>query len=282
MAYYFDSILATLTRLALKVKLKFYLAFTCPPLEYHPNTYLFRFGIPLVLKRTDRLFSTEAHALRFLNTAAPQLPIPRLIDSFQIGNDTFTLMTKLSGRSLLDIDELPSERIALIAAEVLNVIYQLWSIPQPLDMKGTVMASASGHGLLHPSAYVYEMYDRFAGPFPSTLACYATMTFSDIHSLAKERPELVKPVVDDKVVWVHTDLRMQNILIDDQGRLSGIVDWEDSGWYPRHWQLHVLRNPKPTCCGNWCLFWRDSFRFNDDVEEAYTASSHKDMLAFFL
>jgi hypothetical protein len=27
------------------------------------------------------------------------------------------------------------------------------------------------------------------------------------------------------------------------GRLSGIIDGENSGWLPCHWQLHVMRRP---------------------------------------
>lgn len=33
---------------------------------------------------------------------------------------------------------------------------------------------------------------------------------------------------------------MRNILVRD-GKLSGIVDWENSGWYPEYWEYTKAR-----------------------------------------
>jgi hypothetical protein len=37
-----------------------------------------------------------------------------------------------------------------------------------------------------------------------------------------------------KIVFTHGDLNMRNVLVHN-GRLSGIVDWENSGWFPEYW-----------------------------------------------
>lgn len=36
------------------------------------------------------------------------------------------------------------------------------------------------------------------------------------------------------IVFTHADLNMRNVLVHN-GRLSGIVDWENSGWFPEYW-----------------------------------------------
>lgn len=38
------------------------------------------------------------------------------------------------------------------------------------------------------------------------------------------------------IVFTHADLNMRNILVDEDGKLSGIVDWECAGWYPEYWE----------------------------------------------
>ncbi|KAI5460472.1 hypothetical protein BGZ63DRAFT_414681 [Mariannaea sp. PMI_226] len=38
-----------------------------------------------------------------------------------------------------------------------------------------------------------------------------------------------------KILFTHGDLNMCNILMQN-GRISGIVDWETSGWYPEYWE----------------------------------------------
>ncbi|OBZ69524.1 hypothetical protein A0H81_10490 [Grifola frondosa] len=261
-------LLQDVKRLLLRCKLRLYLLlsrpFFCePPDVYEPNVYFFRFGIPLVLKRTCRTVSTEADALRFLNRATPTSPIPKLIDSFQVDGATYTLMTKLPGRPLLKMDELSPKELSLVTGDILTILDELWRIPQPMSLASQVMSSASGHGLPHPVFFREEI----AGPYGSTIDCYESMQINT----SKQSPEVLKPIIDDAIVWVHTDLTMRNVLIEN-GRVSGIIDWEDAGWLPRHWLLHILRRPRPGCQGIWVRFWINDYRFDPAIEDAYNAS----------
>ncbi|KAE8356773.1 kinase-like domain-containing protein [Aspergillus coremiiformis] len=42
--------------------------------------------------------------------------------------------------------------------------------------------------------------------------------------------------VDNPIVLTHGDLVPKNILVDDQGHVTGLVDWEFSGYYPLYWE----------------------------------------------
>jgi aminoglycoside phosphotransferase (APT) family kinase protein len=42
--------------------------------------------------------------------------------------------------------------------------------------------------------------------------------------------------VKHDIVFTHADLNLRNILVDEMGRISGIVDWECAGWYPEYWE----------------------------------------------
>ena len=39
----------------------------------------------------------------------------------------------------------------------------------------------------------------------------------------------------NEIVFTHGDLDPRNILVEE-GHVTGIVDWEQSGWYPGYWE----------------------------------------------
>ncbi|KAF8900604.1 hypothetical protein CPB85DRAFT_1325257 [Mucidula mucida] len=231
------------------LKLAFYTLITTErEHEAFHKVRLFRFGIPFVMKKTLRTESTEADALRFLNKARPNLPIPRLLDSFVVRDATYTVMTKLPGETLLE-QPLPATQLPL------------WEIRQPACFEGRVMCSASGHGLPNPMT----LHSNLAATFPSTLHCYALMTFKSFDQfLADTDPVVLERLAGDPVTWVHTDLRLQNILVKD-GHLR-------SGWLPRHWQLHMFRNAyMHGVTFDWWAFWKER-KIDAKVEAVYDIS----------
>ena len=40
-----------------------------------------------------------------------------------------------------------------------------------------------------------------------------------------------------RVVFTHGDFKVHNILVDDDGHLSGFLDWECAGWCPEYWEF---------------------------------------------
>ncbi|GKZ30000.1 hypothetical protein AbraIFM66950_007429 [Aspergillus brasiliensis] len=42
---------------------------------------------------------------------------------------------------------------------------------------------------------------------------------------------------EHRIVFTHGDLRHANIMVNDDGKVTGIVDWEFSGWYPEYWEF---------------------------------------------
>ncbi|THH14029.1 hypothetical protein EW146_g6257 [Bondarzewia mesenterica] len=211
-----------------------------------------------------------------LNSCGLELPIPRLIDSVCLDGQTYTIMTRISGKSLLlEIEEgnLTDEDLRAIVDEIYAVLRRLWTLEQPAGDVDKVVLSASGHGLPDPMTDYMELY----GPYRSILDCYLHSTrhlqdkvpWTEDDLRAKE-PELIKAVTSDPIVWVNIDLRPYNILVKD-GRLSGIIDWERSGWLPRHWQLHALRNWIRTNPLQLRRVW-DETKFPEDTEAAFQAS----------
>jgi aminoglycoside phosphotransferase len=213
-----------------------------------PNIRYFIFGIPLVLKYSTGTVSTEADALRFLNNCGLDLPIPRIVDSFVVGENTFTLMTKIEGDRLIDkLDTMLHEHLRVIVEDLFTVLRKLWTLQQPEQDAGKVMLSASSRGMPSPVLF----FEDREGPFDNILELYVHMSrhlFDSVEEFKELHPNASQIIMSDTTVYVHADLRSHNILVND-GRLSGIVDWENSGWLPLHWQLHVIRRSCPSTRG---------------------------------
>lgn len=43
--------------------------------------------------------------------------------------------------------------------------------------------------------------------------------------------------ISHRVVFTHGDFKAHNILVDDEGHLSGFLDWESAGWCPEYWEF---------------------------------------------
>ena len=136
-------------------------------------------------------------------------------------------------------DNMSDELLRLIVEDLFTVLRSLWTLRQPEQDAGKVMLSASGHGLPSPVQFFYDL----EGLFDNILECYVHMSrhlVDSVEEFKELHPNASQNIMSDTIVYMHADLRSHNILVKD-GWLSGIIDWENSGWLPIHWQLHVLR-----------------------------------------
>ncbi|KOS45654.1 hypothetical protein ACN38_g3381 [Penicillium nordicum] len=56
----------------------------------------------------------------------------------------------------------------------------------------------------------------------------------------------------DHAVFAHGDIAPRNIMVDENGNITGIIDWEYAGWYPDYWEYaQILR---PAFWGDWSIW----------------------------
>lgn len=56
-------------------------------------------------------------------------------------------------------------------------------------------------------------------------------------------------------VFTHGHLTPRNIMVDSVGRITGIVDCENAGWYPDYWEYANVMKPSDDI--DW-MAWMDS------------------------
>ena len=44
-------------------------------------------------------------------------------------------------------------------------------------------------------------------------------------------------------IFTHADVAPRNILVDKDGHITGIIDWERAGWYPDYWEYANIMKP---------------------------------------
>ncbi|KZT60857.1 kinase-like protein [Calocera cornea HHB12733] len=156
---------------------------------------------------------------------------------------TFLLMTAARGQSLMAVeDQLTPEQIKSIGLELRDYLVEMHKIPNPYKYG---LCSSDGRGLDAP---------RFGGS--DIGPCENIRSFHSwlYRRMGKHWPTMqprVQPIFDKYdercTIFSHGDLSSDNIMVHD-GRLSGLIDWETSGWMPPYWDFFCARIDSSEAC----------------------------------
>ncbi|SPO01160.1 uncharacterized protein DNG_03907 [Cephalotrichum gorgonifer] len=69
-----------------------------------------------------------------------------------------------------------------------------------------------------------------------------------------------------RVVFTHADLAPRNIIVRD-GKIVGLLDWEDAGWYPEYWEyVKFFHRVGSGSLWDWLRYADDIFSATDENE----------------
>ncbi|KUL89319.1 hypothetical protein ZTR_03623 [Talaromyces verruculosus] len=194
------------------------------------------FGLYLKFQGDVEGFCNEFNALRVVrkNTS---IPVPRSLDLAikpAVLDDPFSspvaylLTTRLPGQPLSRCLEILSDQdLEQISYQLKDYLSQLRSIPKTINPEMAI-CNTVGEACHDPRIQGGQP----VGPFKDEAAFSQTLRYSD--EPARRGHE---------IVFTHADLNPRNILVDrvvqrDGSRswkVTGIVDWETSGYYPEYW-----------------------------------------------
>lgn len=185
------------------------------------------------------------HGTPFLRRLVPRV-VDFLEDTSTDGNDRssyrfFCVLSErpgsIPGPPLRAMDE-KSDAFKALVADFRRFFRDLRSLPPPpgRPVDSTVISSFNG-------APVHDMRLRagdLSGPFPDVESFHQYVVAGllpeyrePVRRLAG--PEWVKGCY--RVVLTHSDLHLLNFLLDDDLRLSAVVDWESCAYLPEYWEL---------------------------------------------
>jgi aminoglycoside phosphotransferase len=192
-----------------------------------------------VVKYGPHISNSEADSLVFVQ-ANTRLPVPRVFATFSHDNKNYIVMSRLPGQQLSRVLlTLSTDEIDTIATELKSMMEDMRRL-RVADFETESFIGSIGR---RPCTdMIFRLGIESKGPFKAIdemhdniLERYANLvTRSEIWTLHHRR--LYREATGTQsIVFTHGDLSPQNILVEG-GHVSGIVDWEQAGWYPEYWE----------------------------------------------
>ncbi|EKJ72989.1 hypothetical protein FPSE_06777 [Fusarium pseudograminearum CS3096] len=195
------------------------------------NVQRLPFGMYLKTKRQEhQSLASEYGALQYLRRLT-HIPVPRPLDLVCGSDISYMLTTRLPGHPVgLCLDSMSDAGVDAFNNELKQYLSELRALPKPVGIKHAICNAVGG------PLYDYRMiagqdYDKDRGDHIQPFA-----TEEDFNNKL-QTPAL--PGVCHKsghqIVLTHADINMRNILYHN-GRISGIIDKENAGWFPDYWE----------------------------------------------
>ena len=197
---------------------------------------------------------SEKATIDFVKTCCPHIPVPEVIFSW-VDRDwsrSFTIIKRVPGKTLNEQwpSLNPSQRsdIANKIAEYCNDLSKVTS-----HKFETVTKKGVNDDLLNdkiPAAHP-DWKPRLIGPLSHS-------HFTKFLQARTGKIEHPIPSFGTTFHLYHSDLGPTNIMISDDGKITGIIDWESVAFYPRFWVAS-----KPVLAGGFLL---DPDYVGEDIE----------------
>ncbi|GKZ23420.1 hypothetical protein AbraCBS73388_009787 [Aspergillus brasiliensis] len=202
---------------------------------YGPTLSMTVFKLPfgLYLRRGHPMLGSEhqaeAHTLRMIERST-SIPAPRALDVLQTSRWSYLLMTRVPGHPIGQMfNRMTDEQVKQAVEDLKRYVAELRAIPPNTDSEFQICNSL-GEGFLDwriPDSQREELRFQSEAEFNK----YLTDPFGE----DTRRRAAISHDIPHAIYFTHGDLNPRNILVEN-GRISGIVDWENAGWFPEYWE----------------------------------------------
>ncbi|KAI0425487.1 kinase-like protein [Xylaria sp. FL1042] len=192
-----------------------------------------------ILKRGRRVRQNEEAALHLVKKYTT-IPVPKVYDSEYKTVDSLPWgqiwMEHMPGSPLDKIwDTLEDSAKENICNELWGFVEQLRRIPKPPSLGHLYQCGADG------SACRDRLLEDLRSPPEPLLSDDLLRKRINERYLYFNGGSYGENLMDylphsDQSVFTHADLAPRNVLVDDRGKITGLIDWEFAGWYPDYWE----------------------------------------------
>ncbi|KAL1731087.1 kinase-like domain-containing protein [Schizophyllum commune] len=192
----------------------------------------------LYAKRGPRATVNEALATHHVSLYTT-IPVPTVLDVLPTGsNGTYFLMTRLSGQEVAEmprtLSDCTDQELDVFVATVGGWLQQLRALgPSP---HGDAVC-----GFIGGPFYSYRIkHDEPIGPFASQDEFHAQW-YNTLPEQANPGLRAVAARLRSdrryRMYFTHGDISPNNILVDDDYKPVGLIDFGCAGWMPEYWEL---------------------------------------------
>ncbi|KAK0482420.1 kinase-like protein [Armillaria novae-zelandiae] len=169
----------------------------------------------------------EVASLRFVH-AHTSIPVPRVYGTINFWGKSYAFMQRLPGKDILRArwSQFTDSEKLNIHTQLRGFVAELRAIPPP---PSPAICSVLGGPGLDYRLCTDGPHGPYADEAEMNFQLRLGVPFDDIRrAFANESPQRAEDIIES-----HSP--QHNIMVDN-GEVTGIVDWECSGWYPRHWE----------------------------------------------
>ncbi|KAL3473435.1 kinase-like domain-containing protein [Aspergillus californicus] len=220
----------------------------------------------LVLKWTERTSIEEVMAMQMARAAG--MPVPRVLSYGKHGGWVSILMTRLPGIPLRNSEErFDADVNQPWVYELRKCLYAMrrWRHPANDYYIGSVIGTAI-HSFRVPMQRI--------GPYTSENEFFehliAPANMHNLNSPTEYEQALIlarglgqRP---HRNTFTHGDLHAHNILVDNEGHLSGFLDWESGGWYPEYWDFTTAMRYAKDSWWYQVSYWLGGHQYMQELE----------------
>lgn len=193
-----------------------------------------RLPFGLYLKRTrlewQESLANEYAALTLVRSRS-SVPVPEALDLVSNGESFYLLTSRVPGYPLgMCIDTFSDGELAVLVQDLQQSVALLRTL-RPAAVAESTICNTIGKACYDYRINAALDYDEQRGDFVGPFA--GEDDFNDILRCGA-LPGVVHRA-GHRIVFTHGDLNMRNVLVHDR-KLSGIVDWENAGYYPEYWE----------------------------------------------
>lgn len=205
------------------------------------SVMVFRINENLVVKAGHESYSTTEHqTLTFLQEHMPEFPVPRPHGLLRLGVHCFLFTSHIPGMNLENAwPELDCSQKQDISCQVDLLLAKLRSLPFPQHASLGDVAGGSCRDL--------RRSQRVSTKPIMSVTEFEDFIFDGSNTATPLYVELLRGLMplSKKIVFTHGDIRPANIMVrrdDGIWRVTAIIDWETSGFYPEYWEAVKATN----------------------------------------
>jgi hypothetical protein len=182
---------------------------------------------------------TEYTTLQYLDSHKPSIPAPKPLGLVRMSGISFIFMTYMRSAPLGEVwHTLDSSQKADLSNQLNTILTDLRTLPYT---EGTPLGGVAGEGCKDLRRHVRMSETPIIG-----LEDFETFLFSSPHPGGNVFVKFLRRLSSSftngsgpRIVFTHGDIRPDNLMVmlaDNKYIISGILDWEYSGFYPDYYE----------------------------------------------
>ncbi|KKZ65090.1 hypothetical protein EMCG_01330 [[Emmonsia] crescens] len=198
---------------------------------------------------------SEAEAMRLISKYT-SIPAPKVVYALFSDTNGDIGMTIIPGSSLdkhwKNLDDITKQSLCCQTWDLISMIQQ---VPQKPELKHIFQCAADGSPTLDP---LIQDIQQPPTPLETNSQLQSRIYKRYIHfGGSRYKNQLLDMLPHSSFsVFTHADIAPRNIMVNENYQITGLLDWEYSGWYPDYWEYAQIM--RPACqTGDW-QSWMDA------------------------